>query len=141
MTGTGCHFRLRRRPRNADEQILPLINIVFLLLIFFMVAGQLSAVLPFEIDPVESASEEVPHVEDLTVAVGSAGQLALDGEEIARERLEARVREHLAVASGEAVRVRLTADGNVDAVAVVAVMEHLRAAGVETVDLVTIPRP
>ena len=31
------------RPKNDEERILPLINVVFLLLIFFMLAGKLSA--------------------------------------------------------------------------------------------------
>ena len=51
--------RDRRRPRinppraqrPSEENVLPLINIVFLLLIFFMIAGALSVTAPFELDP------------------------------------------------------------------------------------------
>ena len=35
------HLLPARRKRSADDNMIPLINIVFLLLIFFMVAGQI----------------------------------------------------------------------------------------------------
>ena len=44
------------RPRNDEERILPLVNVVLLLLIFFMLAGRLAASDPFEIAPPRSAS-------------------------------------------------------------------------------------
>ena len=43
MSG-GKMFRSQPRSgRSEDDRILPLINVVFLLLIFFMLAGKLSA--------------------------------------------------------------------------------------------------
>ena len=45
------------RPRNEDERILPLINVVFLLLIFFMLAGRLSASDPFQVEPPRSSAD------------------------------------------------------------------------------------
>jgi len=125
------------RPRNDEERILPLINVVFLLLIFFMLAGRLAASDPFEIAPPRSASEGPAATQDLLVLVGADGRLALDGEILEEAALEAAVAERLAANDG--ARVRLKADGRAEATDVVAVMELLRAAGVERLKLLTVP--
>jgi len=125
------------RPRNDEERILPLINVVFLLLIFFMLAGRLAASDPFEIAPPRSASEGPAATQDLLVLVGADGRLALDGEVLEAATLEVAVAERLAANDG--ARVRLKADGRAEATDVVAVMELLRAAGVERLKLLTVP--
>ncbi len=125
------------RPRNDEERILPLINVVFLLLIFFMLAGRLAASDPFEIAPPRSASEGPVATQDLLVLVGADGRLALDGEVLDEAALEAAVAERLSK-DGDA-RVRLKADGRAEATDVVAVMELLRGAGVERLKLLTVP--
>ena len=53
------NFTGQEAPRkdNTDDQLIPLINIVFLMLIFFMVAGQISEQDAQFIAPPESISE------------------------------------------------------------------------------------
>jgi len=53
------HFP-ERRPDPTEERVLPLINVVFLLLIFFMLAGSLSVTEPFDIEPPASQSQGGP---------------------------------------------------------------------------------
>ncbi|WP_440996304.1 ExbD/TolR family protein [Arhodomonas sp. SL1] len=130
-------FEQQARPRNEDERILPLINVVFLLLIFFMIAGQLSATDAFRVDPAESASEGRAEPEDVLVLVGADGRLAVDGEEMDPAGLEAAMDRRLAETEG--ARVRLKADARAEATAVVGVMERLRDAGVERLQLLTVP--
>ena len=130
---------VRQRPKNEDDRILPLINVVFLLLIFFMLAGRLAATDPFQIDPPVSSSEGLVTVEDLLVQVGVDGRLALNGEEMGEDALGAAVAERLAENGAAAAPVRLKADGTVEAARVVAIMEILRGAGVESVQLLTLP--
>ncbi len=125
------------RPKGDDERILPLINVVFLLLIFFMLAGRLAASDPFEIAPPRSASEGSAASPDMLVLVGADGRLALDGEILAEEALRAAAADRLS--NDGDVRVRLKADGRAEATAVVAVMELLREAGVERLMLLTVP--
>jgi biopolymer transport protein ExbD len=125
------------RPRNDEERILPLINVVFLLLIFFMLAGRLAVSDPFEIAPPRSASEAPAETQDLLVLVGDDGRLALDGEVMEQAKLKAAVAERLS--DNEDARVRLKADGRAAATDVVAVMELLREAGVERLKLLTVP--
>jgi len=138
MIGQRRHFHVAHRPRNDDESILPLINIVFLLLIFFMVAGQLSAIDPFEVEPVESAVDGQPGPDEFMVIVGTEGRLAVNQDETDLEGMAALVREHVG-RHGEAARVRVKADGRAEAVEVVGVLEHLREAGIDRIDLLTVP--
>lgn len=122
------------RPRNDEERILPLINIVFLLLIFFMLAGRISATDPFEVTPPQSSSGSNPDRQDLLVLVDAEGRLALDGQVMHESDLKSAITERL----GEDGRVRLKADDAAEATKVVGVMELLREAGVERLELLTV---
>lgn len=129
---------LPRRAPSEDQRVLPLINVVFLLLIFFMLAGQLASADPFRIEPPQSRSEGTGAAAELTVLVGAQGQLALDGEEMSAEALQAAVADRLAADPGS--RLRLKADRAAEATQVVAVMERLRAAGVARLKLLSVPQ-
>jgi len=125
------------RPRSDDERVLPLVNVVFLLLIFFMLAGRLAATDPFPVEPPRSRGEGPAASGELHVLVGADGRLALDGEELAPEVFRARVTERLQRQPGS--RLRLKADGRAEATRVVAVMEWLREAGARRLELLTVP--
>ena len=127
------------RPKSDDERILPLINVVFLLLIFFMLAGQLSATDPLEIDPPQSVSEAAVEARELVIVLGSKGELAFDGALIERATLEAAVAERLS--GNPAAQVWLKADSGAESLEVIEVMEILSAAGVARLKLLTVPRP
>ncbi|MBX2853502.1 MAG: biopolymer transporter ExbD [Rhodobacteraceae bacterium] len=134
-------MRRRSRERRSDEEerVLPLINIVFLLLIFFMVVGKISASDPFEITPTQSASEGAPPMEPLMVQIGGEGQLALNGAVLDEASLLAAV--EAAIARDQASDVRVKADGGVEAADVVRLLERLQAVGVNGVRLMTVPAP
>jgi biopolymer transport protein ExbD len=132
----------RIRPQYGDdERILPLINVVFLLLIFFMLAGKLAASDPFKVEPAHSASEGPVTAQDILVLVGADGRLALDDAIMDEAGLKAAVAGLMPKEkdAGHPPRVRLKADGRAPATRVVAVMELLRSAGVQKVDLLTVP--
>ncbi|SDE51386.1 ExbD/TolR family protein [Rhodospira trueperi] len=129
------HFEPPRQTSD-DERILPLINVVFLLLIFFMLAGSLSAIDPFDITPPRSASTGEDDPQEIVVLVSADGRLALDGVPAADAAFEAMLSARLDATEG--VRVRLKADGHADATEVVAVMERLRALGVNRLFLLTV---
>lgn len=124
------------RPKNEDERILPLINVVFLLLIFFMLAGRLAATDPLEITPPHSSSQAPAEARDLQVLVAADGRLALDSEVMDESAFEEAVKARLG--QDDSLRVWLKADGRADAEHVVAVMEALRDAGVERLKLLTV---
>lgn len=120
--------RPRRRP--GPEATVPLINVVFLLLIFFMLAGEITRTAPFEITPPDGAASEMDERDGHTVYVAADGRLAvgdrtgLDVSAVAR-----------AVTGRDTVLV--AADADAPAARLVALMDRLRAAGIEAVRLRT----
>ncbi len=73
-------MRLRRRPRrDSPETIVALIDVVFFLLVFFLLVGRMDATAPFEVTPAEAATGVDMPGGGITVAVGADGALALDG--------------------------------------------------------------
>ena len=130
-------FSRRHRPRgNGDESVLPLTNVVFLLLIFFMLAGRLASPEAFEIQPPVSTSEAQARRDGLEIQLAANGEIALDGKPVDLETLERRVGEQIEANPGLALRLK--ADGAGDATRVVAVMQVLRDAGGEKLRLITI---
>lgn len=131
--------RQHHRP-NEDERILPLTNVIFLLIIFFMLAGQLSNPDAMAIQPPRSVSESAAQHNGLLVEVTSEGRIALNGKAVTPEALKARVQDYLVKNSQQkSVGIRLKADALVDAARVVAVMSLLRKAGVQRLRLLTLP--
>lgn len=128
-----------QQPRVDDREahILPLINVVFLLLIFFMVAGSLTAIEPFEVDVPESVSQAAGEPDAMSVLLGRDGQLALDGEMLDRAAVLNRIEAGLA--ADPQLRIQLKADAQIAGNRVVLLMEGLRAAGVERLRLLTLP--
>ncbi|SDF42544.1 outer membrane transport energization protein ExbD [Limimonas halophila] len=126
--------------RERPENVTPLINVVFLLLIFFMMAGQLSRSDPFPLSPPSSASEREPAKDPATLYVAADGRISVGGQTVKLAGLadavaEARGAEARGADTG---RLRLKADARADAARVVAVMDRLREAGVERIDMLTV---
>lgn len=122
---------------NEDERILPLINIVFLLLIFFMLAGSFSQSPPFEIDPPGSQAPEARDEPRRILHVGQDGRLALGEHELSMEQLAVALSDD----NGEPpARIWIKADAGLEANRLVALLEILRSARVESVRLLTVQR-
>ncbi len=132
---------MRRQPPRkslmSDDRILPLINVVFMLLIFFMLAGRFSATDPFEIEPARSASEAPGQLEPLVVLIGADGRIGIGNEVVTRDAL---AREVGSRAGNGPATIRLKADGRADASQVIAVMELIRDAGGDKLKLLTLAR-
>ncbi|UTW53730.1 biopolymer transporter ExbD [bacterium SCSIO 12827] len=125
------------RGTNDDDRILPLINVVFLLLIFFMLAGHLAATDPFHIEPPVSASETEPDEAGPVILVGTDGRIAFDGKTVDDAGLKAAL---IAPVEAGVTHFRVKADGGAPAVRLVEIMELLRAAGVRKVNVLTVPK-
>ena len=129
-------FALARRKRD-EEHILPLVNVVFLLLIFFMLAGAFSSLDPIGVEPPRSNAEGEPGEHDLVITFGADQQLAVDGRLIERAVLGDLLRERLAETPEH--MVWLKADHAADALDVMALLETLNEAGVTRARLLTLP--
>ncbi len=124
-----------RRRRNG-ENIGPLIDVVFLLLLFFLLAGTPSPPEAFSVDPPRSEGALAAEIHTVLVLLTADGQLAVDERMVTRAELAAVVAARLAGA--ELPTIALKADAAVASDSVIAVMEILRGTGVQTLRLLTV---
>lgn len=121
----------RKPPPVAEGAVLPMINVVFLLLVFFMLAGRLAEPDPAGIEPPPMSAGESYDGGRMTVAMAADGSLRLDGVPVAVERLGSAF-----VAGAHPPAVVVKADGAVKSGRLLAVLDALRAAGVTDISLV-----
>lgn len=118
------HFSSRREPTIA------LINIVFLMLIFFLIAGTLVAPLEADLKLVDTSELEGTAPPNALV-LNADGQLSFRGEEISATAYLA------ALSEAERANLRLVPDRAVPAATLVKVAAALKSAGAGAVILVT----
>ncbi len=116
-----------RRPRG--ESIVPMINVVFLLLIFFLMTSRLAAPEPFEVTPPEADLETEAQSEAI-FHVDAAGRMHFDGSE--GDAALAR----LAAVSAETQTLQLRADAKLEAKALAGLLKKLAEAGLSRAELV-----
>ena len=120
---------------SIDDRIMPLINMVFLLLIFFLVAGAIREVEPVEVDPPRSLVEAESVTDALTIYVARDGRIALGETLLERDAFDLAIA--AAVAANPDQPIRIVADRDVEAINVISILETLRASGSSRVKLVT----
>lgn len=101
------HLR-RRQARLPHETIITLIDVVFFLLVFFMLVGRMDATSPFELSPPISLNGDALPAGGVTVSLAVDGRLALDGVVRPRGDIVERLRAVVA-ASDEPLLVRINA--------------------------------
>lgn len=126
----------KRRNDSGDDHVLPLINIVFLMLVFFMVAGTFRLGAPFEVTPPATRHADDANPEFGMLAIDADGRLALGGRPVSRAELAGRLRQR----EGNAPLL-VKADTGLPAAKLSGLLATLRAAGVARIRLLTIHRP
>jgi biopolymer transport protein ExbD len=121
-------FRRKARAEVAIN-IAPLIDVIFLLVIFFAVSTTFLETSGLQLELPKSTSTAERTVEDITVVLAADGRLSLGDEEIDREQLARALRERLAGAERKVVVLR--ADTNTSHGEVVGVMDLIRESGAE----------
>ena len=121
-----------RRP--PLEPVLPLINVVFLLLIFFLLTTQIAPRAPFEVTPpkvtVETGAEAAPvlfvSLGGETFFQGQTGDHAIEAVRLHAEQID--------------TPLILRVDASTEAIKVVRLLAELQAAGVEKIQLAGQPQ-
>ncbi len=85
-------FRDTKRDTNIIINITPLIDIVFILLIFFAVTTSFVTPTSIKMDLPKAKGEAVEDKKNIRVAVDSTGALFIDGESIKDDELESRLK-------------------------------------------------
>lgn len=131
-------MKLARRARRAqrDEETLPLINLVFLLLVFFMLVGALSPPEAFDVDAPRAQRLAAADAGSHSLVLARDGRLGLGRAAFAPEELPARAAAWQQAHPGQVLQLK--ADAAAEAQHVVAVLEVLHRAGVERVSLMAV---
>ena len=129
-------FGHRRRP-EASIELTPLIDVVFLLLIFFMVSTSFVREARIAVDLPEAAGDALEG-EGLALAIDAAGGYAVNGRALADGEVATLVGalESLAGPDGRP-HLLIAADANATHRAVVRAMDAARRAGIVSVDIAT----
>jgi biopolymer transport protein ExbD len=136
-------FRSHKVKKSVTLSITPLIDVLFLLIIFFTLTSTFKRVGELELQlPDSSTSQAVSQeTEDRTIEVVmmESGTLLVDGEALELPRLKARLIErHGALPDG---RVMIKAEAGVDHGEVVRLLDIVRDAGFPGVGIGTHTRP
>ena len=131
-------MKLRRVPtRQMPETIIALIDVVFFLLVFFMLIGRMDATAPFEVRPATALTGADMPAGGTTLSIGASGDLALDGAAIAKgdliPALTARINENADLL------IRVNAHRDAQLHKVLPLIAEIERAGARDVVLVVTP--
>jgi biopolymer transport protein ExbD len=129
--------------RIMDVDLTPMIDVVFLLIIFFMTTAQFAKLTKAEIDlPNEQGETEMASAtSSVVINVTSAGELIVDGDSYSMDRVVAMVRVELRRTGGDASSLDLLirADRSAPASIINALADRLVDSGVRSWRLGTSP--
>ena len=124
------HGRFGKGRRNREENVIPMINVIFLLLLYFMVTGSLAP--DYDIVPPLSAQISEPPTHIPTISVTHDGKLWFESRPVNLDELKTA----LSGTTGYK-KIKIHADANVDALTVSMIMNVLADNGIFRFVLVT----
>lgn len=126
----------RRRRSNVVLNLTPLIDIVFLLLVFFMLTAHFIQDQAIDITlPKANSSKPIEKDQYVEVVLTPEGELQVDNKPVAKEDLEEIIRGALHAPDKRFVRLRGDHESNFGMA--VHVMDAARRAGAESLDILT----
>ena len=135
----------KRRSHQLIVELTPMIDVVFLLIIFFLTTAQFAQMTRAEVDlPLETGEQQdTPEEAGLVINIDRRGRIIIADQEVPFEGLEAIVRDETAVqsASTDSVKLLIRADRNANSDQLNDVIERLQDIGVDLARLATeVPR-
>ena len=125
----------RRERKKVEIALAPLIDLIFLLLIFFLVSTSFVRETGVEVERPQAASGDSAQSESLLIAVTRAGTIHFENQPISVTHIRGRVAR--ALAASESTAVVVVADVSSRTGLVVDVMDQCRLAGAESVFIAT----
>lgn len=127
-------FERMKRPRRAAS-IIPLVDIAFFLLIFFMVAGTIEQFEIIDIAPPEAKSGEMVDEGHITILVGKHDEIVMDDLLLTPDEMGQRLQTTLQAHPDKVITLK--ADALVPAVQLIAIMDRVQMAGGKQVTIAT----
>lgn len=129
-------FEGRRKASHAPN-LTPLIDVVFLLLVFFMLTAHFVREETIKIALPQAESSTAKDMDDpLEVIIDPQGRLLYEGAALEPQALESRLRHVLSTRREKVVTLRGDKEANLGAT--VSALDIARKAGADSVDIVTI---
>jgi biopolymer transport protein ExbD len=130
-------MRYREKKESLQSiDISPLIDMVFILLIFFMVSTTFVKDMKLDLDRPAASSSSTASTKAIRLYIDSQGEIYLDGEPVRVWVVQSRIRELLDTSTSKSVLV-VTDDG-VPAGRLVEVIDQARLAGATDVGVATV---
>lgn len=127
----------RQQRRPMPETIVALIDVVFFLLVFFMLIGRMDATSPFEVTPAIAGTGSDMPAGGATISVSIDGELALDSNSISQTDLISRLTERLNETPNLLIRINAHKDAQLRRI--LPLVAELEATGARDVVLVVTP--
>lgn len=134
LTTDGIDFSDRKKPSRVLG-IIPLVDVAFFLLIFFMVAGTIEQFDIIDIEPPKAMSGELLDEGHVIVLLGTHDEIVLDDTLVTPEELSKMLTEELRLHPDKVITLK--ADGRIKAVKMIEIMDRIKAAGGRQLTLAT----
>ncbi len=118
--------------RRVSLDISPLLDVVFLLLIFFLVTTTFMPDASMDLELPESTTATKSEIAATVVTVGEDGGVQIDGDSVSMQELERTI---AALLPEEREKITVRADARVDYGVIVRIIDALRNAGVDALSL------
>tara|TARA_B100000700_G_scaffold163676_1_gene181153 strand:- start:144 stop:545 length:402 start_codon:yes stop_codon:yes gene_type:complete len=122
--------KLGRKRASREENVIPMINIIFLLLLYFMVVGNLSP--DYNVNPPFASQEKESSSLIPTISVTKEGQLRFENVPVSWEELGNRLRN-----VSDLDKIKIYADAESDALTISEIMKTAANVGIVQFVLVT----
>ena len=121
--------------KREFETVLPLVNIVFLLLIFFMLAGAFTKPDIFDVKVPEASVDKEADLNEITILMNANSELAIETTPYSEDELIELLNNKL---SEKELTVQLKADEKVKSQDLIAIMESLGKTDLKSIRLLTV---
>ncbi|WP_421846505.1 ExbD/TolR family protein [Marinomonas sp.] len=127
------------RNASSDDNMVPLINVVFLMLVFFMVAGQIQKADPIPVMPPQSINDNRAATDpNIEIVLGSDSSLYVDDKLFVVDDVQAYLEQQFASAADkDGFWIQIKADGAISLEKLRPIFNQVRLAGLTKVSLAT----
>ncbi len=127
---------MERQMKPVKEvSLIPLINVIFLLLIYFLVVGAIERFDILEVTPPLAESSEELDQGSLVIILGRNNEVIVNDDWVGMEAVEARVKHFLSFNKDRVITVK--ADSRLEAKKLVKMIEMIRKTGAKRITLAT----
>lgn len=125
----------RIREKKREVSVIPMVNVVFLLLVFFLTAGTIEKIEIVPIEPPMAESGKVLDEGHVVIVMGRYDEIIIDDELVDMSDIIPILKKELKDYPTKIITIK--ADSSISAKRLIAVMDEVKAAGGQNVSLVT----